>query len=48
MAEHHGAPEIEGICVSKNFDETVRLQSEKKVDTRDKRRETTTDCRSHE
>ena len=38
--------EIEGTCVSKNFDETVRLQSEKKrrVDTTEKRRETTRDC----
>ena len=30
--------------MSKNLDETVRIQSEKRVDTRDKR-ETTRDCR---
>ena len=28
--EHKFLVEIEGTCVSKNFDETVRLQSEKK------------------
>ena len=34
--------EIEGTCVSKNLDETVR--EKKRVDTRDKRRETTRNC----
>ena len=34
--------EIEGTCVSKNFNEIVRLQSEKREEwIRDKRRETT-------
>ena len=32
--------DTEETCVSKNFDETVCLQSEKRVDTRGKRRET--------
>ena len=40
--------EIEETCVSKNFDETVRLQSEKRVNRRDKRRETARGCRGYE
>ena len=40
--------EIEGICVSKNLDETTRFQSEKRVDMRDQRKVTTRNCRGHE
>ena len=35
-----------GTCVSKNFDQTVRLQSEKRQEwIREIRRETTGDCK---
>ena len=41
--------EIEGTCVSKNLDETVGLQSEKKrVDTRDKSKVATRNCRGRQ
>ena len=39
IRKHKFMVEIEETCVSKNFDETVRLQSEKRrVDMRDQRR----------
>ena len=34
--------------MSKNLDETVRLQSEKSVDVKGERRETARECRGHE
>ena len=40
--------DTERTCMSKNLDDTVRLHSKRRVDTRGAGRETTRGCRGHE